>query len=308
MYKLFKLILLFVVLAFAFAPEMKLKRVSGNIYMVRGVDALPSLENRGFMSNAFAVLTKEGWVVVDALSTPELSKEFVENLYRVKRAPIKYAIITHYHPDHWYGAKTYKELGAKIIAHHVLMEEYKSGQAQMALDGAKQRFKGLYDSVVLVPPDVVVKEDTELKVGEYTFKLIPLKHSAHTNNDLVVYMPRERVLFAGDLVSYKRVVFAGDRNASVRGWIKALRMLKGMDVEVILAGHNEPLKKDAMDDTLNYLTFLRERVKKMKEEGKSIDEIKQALAENPFKDYKMYNEFYNANIFAVYNQLDYEED
>jgi len=78
--------------------------------------------------------------------------------------------------------------------------------------------------------------------------------------------------------------------------------------EIILAGHNEPLKKDAIDDTLNYLTLLRERVKKMKEEGKSIDEIRQALAENPFKDYKMYNEFYNANIFAVYNQLDYEKD
>jgi len=78
--------------------------------------------------------------------------------------------------------------------------------------------------------------------------------------------------------------------------------------EVILAGHNEPLKKDAIDYTLNYLTFLRERVKKMKEKGKSIDEIRQALAENPFKEYKMYNEFYNANIFAVYNQLDYEED
>jgi glyoxylase-like metal-dependent hydrolase (beta-lactamase superfamily II) len=188
------------------------------------------------------------------------------------------------------------------------MEEYKSGQAQRALASAKERLKGLYDSVVLVPPDIVVKEDTELKVGEYTFKLIPLKHSAHTNNDLVVYMPKERVLFAGDLVGYKRIIFAGDRNASVGGWIKALQMLKGMDVEVILAGHTEPLKKDAIDDTLNYLTFLRERVKKMKEEGKSIDEIRQALAENPFKDYKMYNEFYNANIFAVYNQLDYEED
>jgi len=105
MYKLFKLILLFVVVVFASAPEMKLERVSRNIYMVRGVDAPPSLENRGFRSNAFAVLTKEGWVVVDALSTPELSKEFVDNLYRVKRAPIKYAIITHYHADHWYGAK-----------------------------------------------------------------------------------------------------------------------------------------------------------------------------------------------------------
>ncbi len=78
--------------------------------------------------------------------------------------------------------------------------------------------------------------------------------------------------------------------------------------EAILAGHNEPLKKDAIYDTLNYLTFLRERIKKMKEEGKSVDEIRQTLAENLFKDYKMYNEFHNANIFAVYNQLDYEED
>jgi cyclase len=69
-----------------------------------------------------------------------------------------------------------------------------------------------------------------------------------------------------------------------------------------------PLKKDAIDDTLNCLTFLRERIKKMKEEGKSIDEIRQALAENPFKDYKMYDELHNVNIFVVYNQLDYEED
>jgi alkyl sulfatase BDS1-like metallo-beta-lactamase superfamily hydrolase len=72
-----------VVAAFAFAPEMKLKRVSGNIYMVRGVDALPSLENRGFMSNAFAVLTKEGWVVVDALSTPEFSNGHNEPLKKM---------------------------------------------------------------------------------------------------------------------------------------------------------------------------------------------------------------------------------
>jgi hypothetical protein len=88
------------------------------------------------------------------------------------------------------------------------------------------------------------------------------------------------------------------------GWV----VMDALSTPELSNRHNEPLKKDAIDDSLNYLTFLRERVKKMKEEGKSIDEIKQALAENPFKDYKMYNEFHNANIFAVYNQLDYEED
>ena len=72
--RMIKVLLIFLTLAFAMAPEMKLKRAHGNIYKVRGVDALPSVENRGFMSNAFAVLTKEGWVVIDALSTPSFPR------------------------------------------------------------------------------------------------------------------------------------------------------------------------------------------------------------------------------------------
>ena len=103
----------------------------------------------GFLEQPLAVLTKEGWVVIDALSTPSLSKEFADNLWRVKKAPIKYAIITHYHPGHWYGAKTYKQLGSKIIAHYKLLEEYNSGEAVISLEGAKQRFKGLFDDVEL---------------------------------------------------------------------------------------------------------------------------------------------------------------
>ena len=306
MFRMFKLLVLFFALAFAFSPEMKLKRVKENIYMVRGVDGLPSLENRGFMSNAFAVLTKEGWVVIDALSTPSLSKEFVDNLWRVKKAPIKYAIITHYHPDHWYGAKTYKQLGAKIIAHYKLLEEYNSGEAAISLEGAKQRFKGLFDDVELIPPDIVVKDSMELKVGSEVFKLVALE-PAHTNNDLLVYLPKSKVLFVGDLVSKNRIVFVGDRNASIGGWLRALEVIKGFDAEVILAGHNEPLKKDSVEDTYRYLSYLRENIKRMKEEGKPLDDIKQALQNNPFSNYVMYREFHNANIFAVYNQLDLEE-
>ncbi|MFN3264441.1 MAG: MBL fold metallo-hydrolase, partial [Aquificaceae bacterium] len=205
-----KLAFLLVFIAYAMAPEMKLRRVQKDIYMVRGVDALPSLENRGFMSNAFAVLTEEGWVVVDALSTPELSREFVQNLMRVKKAPVKYAIITHYHPDHWYGAKSYRDLGAKIVAHKKLMEFYQSGEARLALEGAKQRFGELFKNVDLVPPDVVVEDRYTLKAGRKTFEIVYMG-PAHTDNDLVVYMPTEKVLFTGDLVLKDRIPFMGDR-------------------------------------------------------------------------------------------------
>ncbi len=301
-----KLLFVLVFLAYAITPEMKLRRVQKDIYMVRGVDALPSVENRGFMSNAFGVLTEEGWVVIDALSTPELSKEFVDNLMRVRKAPIKYAIITHYHPDHWYGAKTYKELGAKIIAHKRLMDFYQSGEAQLALENAKQRFGDLFKGVALVPPDIVVEDRYTLKVGGKTFEVIYMG-PAHTDNDLVVYMPSEKVLFTGDLVLYNRIPFMGDRGASSKGLVEALHKIKKMDAEVILGGHNEPMDMSAVDFTLAYVQFLRENIKKAKEQGKSIDEIRQALGDSPYRKYVMYDAFHNANVFRIDAELDMEE-
>lgn len=304
--RMIKVLLIFLTLVFAMAPEMKLKRVHGNIYMVRGVDALPSVENRGFMSNAFAVLTKEGWIVIDALSTPELSKEFVENLMRVKKAPIKYAIITHYHPDHWYGAKTYKELGAKIVAHKRLLEFYQSGEAHTVLNANKERFKGLFDKVILVPPDMVVEDRLALKVGGEAFEILSMA-PAHTDNDLVVYMPSQKVLFTGDLVYQNRIPFMGDREANSKGLIKALERIKGMDAKLLLGGHNEPMDMSAVDFTLGYVKFLRENIKKLKEEGKSLDEIKEALKNNPYNKAVMYEAFHNANLFKVDAELDMEE-
>ncbi|MEJ7555255.1 MAG: MBL fold metallo-hydrolase [Aquificaceae bacterium] len=301
-----KLLFVLVFLAYAITPEMKLRRVQEDIYMVRGVDALLSVENRGFMSNAFGVLTEEGWVVIDALSTPELSKEFVDNLMRVRKAPIKYAIITHYHPDHWYGAKTYKELGAKIVAHKKLMDFYQSGEAQLALENAKQRFGDLFKSVVLVPPDIVVEDKYTLKVGGKTFEVIYMG-PAHTDNDLVVYMPSEKVLFTGDLVLYNRIPFMGDRGASSKGLVEALHKIKKMDAKVILGGHNEPMDMSAVDFTLGYVQFLRENIRKAKEQGKSIDEIREALKDNPYRKYVMYDAFHNANVFRVDAELDMEE-
>ncbi len=301
-----KLLFVLVFLAYAMAPEMKLRSVQKDIYMVRGVDALPSMENRGFMSNAFAVLTEEGWVVIDALSTPELSKEFVGNLMRVKKAPIKYAIITHYHPDHWYGAKTYKELGAKIVAHKKLMDLYQSGEAQLALENAKQRFGDLFKGVALVPPDIVVEDRYTLKVGGKTFEVIYMG-PAHTDNDLVVYMPSEKVLFTGDLVLYNRIPFMGDRGASSKGLLEALHKIKKMDAKVILGGHNEPMDMSAVDFTLGYVQFLRENIRKAKKQGKSIDEIREALKDNPYRKYVMYDAFHNANVFRVDSELDMEE-
>ncbi|WP_297889136.1 MBL fold metallo-hydrolase [Sulfurihydrogenibium sp.] len=294
-------------LFFSFSYSMELKQFYKNMYMVRGVDDMPSVENKGFMSNAYAILTKEGWVVVDSLSTPELSKEFYDQLMKVKKAPIKYLIITHYHPDHWYGASTFKEKGATVIAHKKLNEFYNSPDSKMTLEASNQRFGGLYKNVRLIPADIEISDKKDIKVGEYDISIISMT-PAHTNNDIVVLVKNENILFAGDLVYINRIPFAGDRGASSKNWLKVLKDMENLNPKIVLGGHNEPMDKSAIKFTYDYLHYIRETVKKMKEEGKSIDEIKSYINQNsPYKNYVMYNVFNDANVYKIYNDLDMED-
>lgn len=294
------------VLAF-FSFSMELKKVDKNLYMVRGDDGLPSPQNKGFISNAFGVLTDKGWIVIDTLTTPELSKKFLTELKKIADKPILYAIITHYHLDHWYGAKTFKDIKAKIIGHENLKKVYDSGEAQGVLNSQKKIFKGILDSVILVEPDITVKVNSKktLKVGEDVFEIYAMP-PAHTNTDLVVYWKNRKVLFVGDLVYKERIPFMGDRNSSSKGWLKVLERLKSFDALTILGGHNYPMDKSAIDWTYSYIKFVRETVKRLKDEGYFIDEIKDFFKGNPYEKVKMYKVFHNRNVWKVYNDLDLE--
>ncbi len=293
------------VLFFTSTFSMELKKVHDYVYMVRGHDGLPSKENRGFISNAYGILTNDGWIVVDSLSTPELAREFIKLLKKEKPLPIKYLIITHYHLDHWYGASEFKKEGADIIAHKNLKEFYDSGMADEVLKSIQKTFGDIFKNVKLTPPDFTVRDEITLSSGGKTLKIISMT-PAHTNTDIVVYIPEHKLLFAGDLVFYKRIPFVGDRNASSKGWLEVLNRLKNMEITLIFAGHNYPLKKEAIDFTYEYISFLRREISKMKDEGLFYDEIKQKLQNVKYKRYPMFKEFHNRNIYKIFNELDFE--
>jgi glyoxylase-like metal-dependent hydrolase (beta-lactamase superfamily II) len=287
----------------ATAGAMELKKVAKNIYVAQGTTGLPSKENRGFMSNSYGILTKEGWIVVDTLSTPELAREFMEALKKIKDVPVLYVVITHYHMDHYFGAKAYRDAGAKVIAHKNLKVFYEEGTAQMVLEGARKGFPGVFDNVELVPPDMVIDSKVKLRVGDSLVEIIPMT-PAHTNTDLVVRY--EGYLFVGDLVYYKRIPFLGDRNVKTKRWLKVLDTIGKMRFKKLLGGHGDPMGREAVEWTKRYISYVREEVAKWKDEGLFVDEIREKMKDSPFKDSAMYDVFHLRNVYFVFNELDME--
>jgi len=238
-------------------PEMVAQKVSASSWYVEGLSALGSSANRNYISNAAFVVTPAGVVVIDALGSPALAQHLMVEIRKVTPLPVTHVIVTHYHADHIYGLQAFKAKGARIIAHQAAREYLNSDTARLRLIASRQELAPWIDeSTRLVPADEWIAGPSELVVGGVRLVLQPVGPS-HTPEDIVVYLPEQKVLFAGDLVFRSRIPFVGQADSG--HWIKALDTLLAFDAKVIVPGHG-PLSSEARKDmelTRDYLAYLR---------------------------------------------------
>ena len=121
---------------------------------------------------------------------------------------------------------------------------------------------------------------------------------AHTPEDLVVSLPAERVLFAGDMVFRGRVPFVGQ--ADSRQWIAALDQLLQMDAAVVVPGHGA-LSTSAREDlqlTRDYLAYLRQT---MGSAARDMEPFEEAYARTDWSRFEHLPLVRAANRMNAYN-------
>ena len=276
------------------APTMEARPVSPSAWYVEGVSALGSGANQNFISNAGFVVTPAGVVVIDALGSPALAERLMAQIRRITPQPVTHVIVTHYHADHIYGLQAFKAAGARIVAHRLALNYMNSDTAQQRLQASRTELAPWVNAETrLVPADEWLDGDKLLTVGGVRFQITPVGPS-HTPEDLVVYLPHEKVLFAGDLVFRSRIPFVGQ--ADSRHWIAALDTLLKFDTTVIVPGHG-PLSTAAREDmhlTRDYLIHLRTT---MGAAAKNLE---------PFDDAYLaadWSRFENLPLFRVANRM-----
>lgn len=238
--------------------KVRPRQMSPSTWFVQGDAALGTPANRNFISNAAFVVTPAGVVVIDALGSPQLARELLEEIARITPQPVTHVIVTHYHADHVYGLQEFRNRGARIVAQRRALEYIHSDNATNRLQVSRIELAPWIDrETELVVPDQWVDGTTELVVGGQRLVLQPVG-PAHTPEDLVVLLPAEQVLFAGDMVFRGRIPFVGQ--ADSRQWIAALDTLLKMEARIVVPGHGD-LSTAAREDlqlTRDYLVFLRE--------------------------------------------------
>lgn len=274
------------------------RQVSASAWFVQGEAALGSPANRNFISNAGFVVTPGGVVVIDALGSPQLARELLDEIAKVTPQPVTHVVVTHYHADHIYGLQEFRKRGARIVAQRGALEYIHSDTAASRLRASRAELAPwIDDSTQLVLPDQWVDGATELVVGGQRLLLQPVG-PAHTPEDLVVFLPAERVLFAGDMVFRGRIPFVGQ--ADSRQWIAALDTLLKMEPAVVVPGHGA-LSTTAREDlqlTRDYLAFLRES---MGAAARDMEPFDEAYARVDWSRFAHLPLFRAANRMNAYN-------
>ncbi len=279
-------------------PPMTPVQVSPSAWYVEGLSAAGSPANQNFISNSGFIITRTGVVVIDALGAPALAERLVALIRQKTALPITHVIVTHFHADHVYGLQVFRRLGAEIWAHRAAQEYLNSDNARLRLIASRTELAPwVNEATQLTPATTWLDGPTVLHAGGVRVVIHPLGPS-HTPEDLAVFVPDEKLLFAGDLVFRNRIPFVGQ--ADSRRWIAALDELLALKAQVIVPGHGAVSRQSAQDMQLtrDYLVYLR---KAMGEAAKNLEPFDQAYAQADWERFEQVPMFRFINRMNAYN-------
>lgn len=268
----------------------------------------------GLDGNSIAILSREGVVVFDANGTPAAAEAVVAQIRELTDAPVRFLVLSHWHWDHWYGAEVYRQAfpGVQIVSHEAgrrmmtgpalafnapgldselpgylasLEQEVATAQrasppppelpALRTLLEADRFFLAQKKSVRHTFADVTFTDQLSIHLGEREIQVLHYGRAV-TPGDALLYLPREKVLLAGDLL-VNPVSFA--LSCYPTEWLKALERIDALDASIIVPGHGAPLHdEDLLHATRDVLRELLQQGKQAKARGLDADQARAEIA------------------------------
>ena len=238
--------------------------------------AMPAVSN-----SAFIVLS-DGVLVVDSHMTRDASRALLSEIQRITKKPVRYLVQTHHHGDHVGGNPEFPE-AIDIFAHENARENLrKSNQTGARLPSAT------------LNGGLTFHRGREVKIG-YAGR-------GHTDGDLYVWLPKESVLIAGDLVFNGYIGFMRDGYAS--DWADTLGKLIELKPQTVVPGHGKIADVNAIKIFRTYIWDFIVAVKKYKDEGMSGSQtVANFKMPKSYESWGMQDKALKDNILRVYHQL-----
>lgn len=279
---------------------LKATKLAGGWYVIAGANDDFSQANGCNIINTGFYIDEAGVVVINTGTSRiygEQQRALIDSISKGK--PIQQVIALNLHPDYFLGNQAYPKealAATKLTIQGIKAEAalYETNLYRLCGDWMK--------GTESVFPSQILTAGNPMRFGSKAIQSIELK--GHTDSDLVLFDPDSKVMWAGGLVFYKRIVTTP--HAKLKPWIESLKKLQAMKPKVVVPSHG-PVSwgTEAIDQTLDYLSWLDNRLSQAAQMGEEMNEVMRQGAPERFRNFAAYPaEFYRnvTNLYPVYEK------
>jgi glyoxylase-like metal-dependent hydrolase (beta-lactamase superfamily II) len=265
-------------------------------------------------ANSPVIVNDDEVLIVDSSITPASARALVADIKAISPKPVRYVIDSHYHYDHAFGNQifgpevqvighdnTRRRLLTNVMEQYTYLNSVKPVPARV--EAIKQRIAQEKDpqqkatleqqvanslayleqvkEIRVTPPAVTFNDTMTLVRGQREMRLLYLGRG-HTDTDVVVYLPKERIVCTGDLME-SVVSYAGDSYPDE--WIATLDKLRALDFDTVMPGHGVVFKgKGKVEAFQRYLRDVLTQVSALRKQGLSADDAAQKVDVTAYRD------------------------
>ncbi|WP_433158753.1 MBL fold metallo-hydrolase [Kribbella sp. CA-247076] len=228
--------------------------------------------------NVGAIEAEDFLIAFEARATPVAARAWLDKLREHTTKPVRYLVLSHYHAVRVLGASAF---GADVIITHDTTRALIEERGREDWESEFGRMPRLFTEPGSIPgltrPDVTFSDRLTIDLGGDRGELV-LQYCGrgHTAGDIVAWLPKQRVLFAGDLVEAQAALYTGD--AFHTDWsTSTLDRVKEFGAEILVGGRGAvPRGREAVhaaiEQTRNFLLVLREEVGAVHARGGTVAE------------------------------------
>ncbi len=264
---------------------MELREIAPHVYAALVPDRGWSWSNAGFVAHGDGLM-------VDTFMDVRRTREALALLAETGAAQPARLVNTHHNVDHCWGNQLFR--GREIIAHRRAAERMAKDitpELLAALVAAKEASPGLawfagdlrghfdFSEVEVTLPSRLIDADLALEVGGTPVQLLSVG-PAHTAGDVLVHLPEDHVLFAGDVIFRDCTPLGWE--GTFAGWIAALERIVALSPVVIVPGHGPLCGVEGAEELVAYFHYVEAEAGRCFARGLSLEEAACAIELGPY--------------------------
>ena len=284
---------------------LAVQRVASGDYVHFGQVAMTTPDNAGDIANLGIIVGSDAVAVIDTGGSVSVGRRLLLAIRDITQKPVRYVINTHEHPDHVFGNAAFVGPGVTFVGHHDLPTEMAKRGAYYLHSFRDQLGAAAIAEVQIIPPTLLVDNETTLDLGGRKLLLTAWSPPAHTACDLTVLDQATGVLYSGDLVFLQHLPVI---DGSLTGWISLLPRLAQLPAKVVVPGHGRLVAPwpQALDDERRYFNVQADDARRLIAAGVPLARAVPDIGRSERDRWQLFDDYNPRNATVAFSEFEWQ--